>query len=172
MDEGTDPDIRRRTIRWEDPRGALEQAATMDGLRYLRAMAEGQVPRAPIAELMGIEVVELEEGRAVFSVEPAEYHYNPVGTVHGGLPATMLDSVAGCAVHTTLPAGVGYATTDLHVQYLRAITKETGRLIATGDVEHRGRTLSTARASLIDAEERLVATAVATCMIIRPDGGG
>lgn len=169
---GTPEDeTRERTIRWEDPKGALHRAAELDGLAYLRAMASGEVPRAPIADLMGFVVEELEEGRAVFSVEPAEYHYNPVGIVHGGLPATILDSVAGCAVHTTLPAGGTYATTDLHVQYLRAVTAETGRLLAVGEVEHRGGSIATATARLTDPSNRLVATAIVTCLLRLPDEG-
>ena len=89
---------------------------------------------------MGCSPVELEEGRAVFEGEPGEEHYNPIGVVHGGYAATLLDSALGCAVHTTLPAGVGYTTLGLEVKYVRPITRDTGRVRCEAEVLHRGRT--------------------------------
>src|SRR6185295_14670962 len=99
---------RERTITWEDPLPAATSARGLSGLEYMRAIAAGDVPPPPIAVLMGFELVEVEEGRAVFAVTPQEFHYNPIGVVHGGLAATLLDSAMGCAVHSTLPAGTGY----------------------------------------------------------------
>src|SRR5688500_5333396 len=104
----------------------------MTGLELLRAMAAGDAPGAPIAELMGFEPVEAEEGRVVFACVPERRHYNPIGTVHGGLAATLLDSAMGCAVHSTLPAGAGYTTLELKVNFTRPITSETGRVLCEG----------------------------------------
>src|SRR5438094_2368014 len=109
MAETTTPQ-RRRTFTWRDPMIGAQLAPTMCGLNYLNAMERGELPFPPIMALMNIGVQEAEEGRVVFSVEPAEYHYNPIGSVHGGLACTLCDSAMGCAIHTTLPAGVGYTT--------------------------------------------------------------
>ena len=101
---------RTRSITWEDPTETMKLGQTMSGLEYLRAMQTGKVPAPPIATLMNMWLVEVNEGRAVFAAEPAEYHYNPIGSVHGGLAATLLDSALGCAIHSTLPKGIGYTT--------------------------------------------------------------
>jgi uncharacterized protein (TIGR00369 family) len=113
---------RRRTVTWEDPATGAEAAGKMGGLEYLRAVARGDLPAAPMANLMGFWPSEVEDGRVVFEVEPDEYHYNPIGAVHGGLACTLFDSAMGCAVHTTLPAGTGYTTVELKVNLLRPIT--------------------------------------------------
>jgi uncharacterized protein (TIGR00369 family) len=120
--------------------------------------------------LMNFVLEEVEEGRAVFVGEPAEYHYNPIGVVHGGLMATLLDSALGCCVHTTLPAGVAYTTLELHVNLIRAVTAKTGKLTAIGEVIHAGRTTATAQARVIDAEGKLYAHGTTTCIIFRPEG--
>jgi uncharacterized protein (TIGR00369 family) len=135
---------RSRTITWEDPLPAAAAAAEMSGLEYLRAVGEGAIPRPPIAELFGFDGLEVAEGRAVFKVTPAEYHYNPIGVVHGGLAATLLDSAMGCAVHTTLPAGTAYSTLEVKVNFARPITADTGRIRCEAEVVHRGRTVATA----------------------------
>jgi uncharacterized protein (TIGR00369 family) len=121
---------------------------------------------------MGFAPVEVSEGRAVFAVEPAEYHYNPIGTVHGGLAATVLDSALACAVHSTLPAGSGYTTLELHVNLVRAIGHDTGRLTCTGEVVHVGGRVATAQAKLTDASGKLYAHGTTTCMLFRPPGAG
>ena len=139
---------RTRTVTWEDPAAGAAAARTMSGLEYLRAILEGKLPAAPIASLMGFRPVEVEEGRAVFEVTPAEYHYNPIGTVHGGLACTLADSAMGCAVHTTLPAGAGYTTLELKVNLLRRVTVGTGRLVCEGEVIHVGGRIATAEARL------------------------
>ncbi len=158
---------RRRTVTWEDPRTGAEAAGEMGGLEYLRALARGELPSAPMASLMGFWPSEVEEGRVVFEVEPDEYHYNPIGTVHGGLACTLFDSAMGCAVHTTLPAGTGYTTVELKVNLLRPITVETGRLFCEGETIHVGGRLATAEARLIDGDGRLYGHATTTCMIFR-----
>jgi acyl-coenzyme A thioesterase PaaI-like protein len=102
---------RTRTIIWDDPQSVAQAAATMSGLDFLRAMFNGEIPQPPITALLDFEGSEVEHGRAVFIGRPAEFHYNLIGTVHGGFAATLLDSALGCAVHTTLPQGVGYFST-------------------------------------------------------------
>jgi uncharacterized protein (TIGR00369 family) len=151
-----------------DPVAAAADLAHLDGLSALRAVRNGDVPPAPIAVLLGFELVEVEEGRVVFAVEPGERHYNPIGTVHGGLAATLIDSATGCAVHSTLPAGVGYTSTDLQVRFVRPITRDTGRVLCEGTVVHRGRRLATAEARLT-AGERLLAHGTASVLILPPD---
>ena len=129
---------RSLTISWEDPLAAAESGLSMAGLEYMHAVAAGSIPRPPIAALLGMEVVEAEEGRALFALQPGEQHYNPIGVVHGGIAATILDSAMGCAVHTTLPAGWSYGTLDLSARFLRPITADTGRILCEGVVVHRG----------------------------------
>ena len=151
-----------------DPVEVARHLAQLDGLTALRAMAAGELPPPPIATLMGFELVEVEERRVIFAVEPGEQHYNPIGMVHGGLAATLIDSATGCAVHTTLPAGTGYTTTDVHVRFVRPITRDTGRIECIGTVVHGGRTLATAEARVM-AGDRLLAHGTASVLILRPD---
>jgi uncharacterized protein (TIGR00369 family) len=113
----------------------------------------------------------VEPGRAVFAIEPMEYHYNPIGSVHGGVACTLLDSAMGCAVHTTLPAGVGYTTAELKVNLVRAITSATGLLEAEGKVIHRGNRLATAEGFLRDMDGRLYAHGTSTCVILPHTSG-
>src|SRR2546423_7910151 len=110
---------RLRTIAWEDPVATAARAAEMSGLDYLKAIGTGDVPPPPIAVLMDFRPVEVEEGRAVFAATPAEFHYNPIGVVHGGLAATLLDSAMGCAVQTTLATGIAYTTLEVKVNFAR-----------------------------------------------------
>ena len=162
---------RSRTISWQDPVRAAAAAAEMSGLDYLRAIGEGRMPRPPIAELMGFEGIEVEEGRAVFRVTPAEYHYNPIGVVHGGLAATLLDSTMGCAVHSTLPAGVGYSTLEVKVNFDRAITGDTGPVRCEAHVVHRGRTVATAEGRVYaERTGKLLAHGTTTCLIVSGNG--
>ena len=158
---------RRRTIAWEDPLPAAKAGAALSGLEHLRAMRDRRLPPAPIMELLGFWPVEVEEGRIVFVSRPAEYHYNPIGVVHGGFAATLLDSAMGCAVHSVLPAGVGYTTLEVKVNYVRALTRETGEVRCEGQVIHAGKRIATAEGRLVDADGRLYAHATTTCMIFR-----
>jgi uncharacterized protein (TIGR00369 family) len=146
----------------------VDDLTRLDGLAGMRAMIAGELPPPPIATLLGFELVEAEKGRVVFAAEPGDQHYNPIGSVHGGLAATLIDSATGCAVHTTLPAGTGYTTTDLHVRFVRAITRDTGRIECVGEVVHRGRTLATAEARLT-AGDRLLAHGSASVLILASD---
>jgi uncharacterized protein (TIGR00369 family) len=151
-----------------DPVDAARTLAQLDGLSALRAMIAGELPPPPIATLLGFDLVEVDEGRVVFTAVPGPEHYNPIGMVHGGLAATLVDSAAGCAVHTTLPVGTGYTTTDVQVRFVRPITRDTGRIECIGEVVHRGRTLVTAEARVV-AGERLLAHGTASLLILPSD---
>jgi uncharacterized protein (TIGR00369 family) len=165
------PDATRtRTLVWQDPLPTAAAGATMAGLEYMRAIVAGEVPPPPIAVTMRFAPVEVEEGRAVFSGEPGEEHYNPIGVVHGGYAATLLDSALGCSVHTTLPAGVGYTSLGLEAKYVRPITRDTGRVLCEAKVLYRGRRQATAEAVLTAAESgKLLAHGTSTCMILAVD---
>jgi uncharacterized protein (TIGR00369 family) len=116
----------------------MEAMTTRSGLDQMRAIASGEIPPPPIAKLFDFSLVEVESGRALFAGNPSEQHYNPIGLVHGGLAATLLDSAMGCAVHTTLEPGWSYGTLDLSARFVRAITADTGRILCEGVVVHRG----------------------------------
>jgi uncharacterized protein (TIGR00369 family) len=164
----SDPEgSRSRTLVWQDPVPTAAAGATMTGLDYMRAVVVGEMPPPPIAVTMRLRPVELEEGRVVFEGEPGEEHYNPIGVVHGGYAATLLDSALGCAVHTTLPAGVGYTSLGLEAKFVRPITRETGRVLCEASVVYRGRKQATSEAKLTAAADgKLIAHGVATCMIL------
>ena len=136
-------------------------------MEFLRKVVSGELPRPPISALMNFGLAELEEGRAVFTVEPAEYHYNPIGVVHGGLAATLLDSAMGCAVHSTLPAGAGYTTLEIKVNYVRAMTAGTGLVRCEARVIHVGGRTATAEGYVTDADGKLYAHGTATCTLFR-----
>src|ERR1700730_10966779 len=159
---------RTRVITWEDPTAAVQKGKTISGLDYLKALQSGEFPPPPIAVLMGMWISEVSEGRAVFAVEPAEYHYNPLGTVHGGVIATLLDSALGCVVQSMLPAGTSYTTLELKVNYLRPVTAKTGTVYAEGKIIHLGGRIATAEARLTDAAGKLYAHGTTTCIILRP----
>jgi len=163
----TGKEARTRTISWEDPRALAEAGRGLSGLEYLRKIVAGELPRPPIGALMNFNITDLSEGRAVFIVEPAEYHYNPIGVVHGGLAATLLDSAMGCAVHSTLPAGGGYTTLEIKVNYVRPMTVETGRVRCEAKVIHVGGRAASAEGRVVDESGKLYAHGTTTCMIFR-----
>jgi uncharacterized protein (TIGR00369 family) len=142
-----------------------ETAATMSGLELLQGMIAGRFPGPPIMQLIGFRLAEVETGRAVFEGTPAFKHYNPLGTVHGGYAATLLDSCMGCSVHTTLPKGTGYTTLEFKVSLVRAISADTGLVRAEGKVISSGRRVATAEGRLTDARGRLLAHATTTCLV-------
>jgi uncharacterized protein (TIGR00369 family) len=137
----------------------------LSGLQLMQGMFAGNFPRAPIASLMAMDGGSAGEGWVEFIGTPGTQHYNPIGTVHGGYAATLLDSCMGCAVHTTLAAGFGYSTIDLNVTYIRAMTARTGPVTARGEVISTGKRIATARGTLADAEGRVIATGVTTCLV-------
>ena len=162
---------RTLTITWEDPLQAAEQARALSGLELMRRGAAAESPGPPIARLLGMRLTEADPGRVVFELVPGEQHYNPIGAVHGGIASTLLDSCMACAVHTTLPAGTGYTSLELKVNFVRPITIETGRLRAEGRVVHAGRRVATAEGRVVDGEGRLYAHGTTTCLILSPAGG-
>jgi uncharacterized protein (TIGR00369 family) len=159
---------RTRTFSWEDPAVAAAAAGELPGLQAMQAIIDGALPPPPIARLLGFSLVEAEHRRAVFAMEPAEWMFNPIGSVHGGIAATLLDSCMGCAVHTTLEAGVAYTTADLQVRYIRAMGATTGRVLAEGRVVHEGRRTATAEGRLfVESDETLIAHGSTGCIIFR-----
>lgn len=158
-------DARTRTYQWDDPLVTAQRGMQLSGLEYMQAYVRGEYPPAPIAQTLNYRLVAVEKGKAVFEGEPQEYHYNPIGVVHGGYASTLLDSALGCAVHTTLDKGFGYTTVQLNINLIRAITKETGLVRASAQVIHAGRQMATAEASLTDAGGKLLAHASTTCLV-------
>ncbi len=143
----------------------LEQVKHLTGLEFMRGILEGRYPPAPITAVLKLELTEVEHGRAVFEGVPEFAFYNPISSVHGGYAATLLDSCMGCAVHTILPAGQAYTTLEFKINFVRAMTDQTGRVRAEGKVIHPGSRAATAEGNLYDAKGKLLAHATTTCMI-------
>lgn len=160
---------RTRTFSWSDPALTAAQLGRRSGLDMLRAMASGELPAPPVMHLLGAESLEAHEGHVAVAMTPQEFHYNPLGTVHGGILATLLDTAAGCAVHSTLPAGVGYTSLDLVTRFLRPVTVASGALRCEGTVLSRSRTTALAEARLTDGKGRLVAHATSSCRLFETD---
>lgn len=160
---------RTRTVSWQDPTTSARAARVTPGRSFLEAIAGGQLPPPPVAMLLGMGIDSIEEGRVTFALDPAEYHYNPIGSVHGGVISTLCDSAMGCAVQSMLPAGVGYTTVELKVTFLRTLTVTSGPVRCEGQVIHVGGRIATAEARVVDEAGRLYAHATTTCMIFRPD---
>jgi uncharacterized protein (TIGR00369 family) len=158
---------RTRTVTWNDPAETLEATVGLSGLDALRAMVRGEIPPPPIALLLDFAIVEADEGRVVFEGVPAEFHYNPIGVVHGGFAMTLLDSALGCAVLSTLPAGARYTTTDTQARFIRPITKDTGRVRCVAKTLHVGRTTGIAEAHLTDMAGKLLAVGTTACAVFR-----
>ena len=167
---GEDRGARRRSYGWEDPAASAATARETDGISFLREIVAGKIPPPPIAATLGFGLVSVEPGRAVFDIVPAEYHYNPIGSVHGGVYATLCDSACGCAVHSMLPAGAYYTSMDLSTRFIRPVTTGSGRLLCEGTVTHLGSRTALAEARLTDADGRLYAHATSSCLIFRPGG--
>ena len=144
----------------------MSVAMELSGLATIKAIFEGELPPPPIAELMGFRGVEVELGRAVFELEPGPQHYNPIGSVHGGVAMTLLDSAMGCAIHSTLDAGVRYTTLEVKTNFVRAMTVETGLVRCEGIVLHSGSRVATAEGKVVDAAGKLLAHGTTTCLIL------
>jgi uncharacterized protein (TIGR00369 family) len=166
----TQSDTRTRTFSWADPAQHASLLGRRSGLELMREMVAGTIPPPPIMNLIDLAGMEAGEGRVTFYLDPQEFHYNPLGGVHGGVISTMLDSAAGCSVHTTLPAGTGYTSLDLNVKFLRPITVATGRLTCTGAVLQSGRRTALAEARLTDGKGRLLAHATSSCLLFELPG--
>jgi uncharacterized protein (TIGR00369 family) len=167
--DGNQPgELRWRSYGWEDPAISGDAARTLAGIDFFRAIGDGTLPAPPIAGTLAFSLVAIEPGRAVFEFTPSEFHYNPIGSVHGGVYATMCDSACGCAVHSMLPAGAYYTSQDLSVKFLRGITTSTGPLRCEGTVIHLGSRTALAHASLTDPAGQQYAYATSSCLIFRP----
>jgi len=143
------------------------QSAVMTGLERLVAMRQGELAPPPAVAMVGLTLEEAEEGRVVFSMIAGREHENPMGTMHGGMLATLVDTAMGCAVSSTLGADEAFTTLELHMNFVRAVTKETGRISAVGDLVHRGGRVATVEARVHDDEGNLCAHATSTCLILR-----
>ena len=164
-------DARSRTVTWHDPMITAAGALERSGLETLEAIRDGLLPPPPIALLMQFDVRALEEGRVEFGCTLDESVYNPIGVVHGGLVCTLLDTVAGCAVHTTLPKGMGYTSIELKVNYLRPVHATSGPLTAIGRVVKPGRRVAFSEGEVLDSAGRTVATASSSLLVFPlPEG--
>ena len=145
-----------------------EEMAALTGLEMLRAVIEGRLPSPPIGATMGFRLVEVELGRAVFEGEPGPHLLNPLGGVHGGVALTLIDSAAGCAVHSELPAGVGYTTVETKVNFTRPIAPDGGTIVCEGRVLSLGRQIATAEAKLLSRDGKLLAHGTSTLILLPP----
>ncbi|WP_149360314.1 PaaI family thioesterase [Lolliginicoccus suaedae] len=160
---------RERTYTWSDPANTAGQHVSLSGLDFIRALADGTIDHSPSARTLGFRVVRAEHGTTTISLVPAEYHYNAVGTVHGGILTAILDSAMGFAISTTLPEKTGYTTLDLNTRFLRPVSIGTGPVEAIGIVEHTGRATATARGEIRTSDGKLCVSATTRCMLFRPD---
>lgn len=158
---------RTRTYEWQDPMDGPKQAMNMNGIDYLQAMSDGQIALPPILYTMGFDAPVMDRGKATFPFTPQEFHYNPIGSVHGGVISTILDSAMGCTLHSVLEAGTGYTTLELKVNFLKAITIKTGPLIAIGKIINQGGRTALVDARLEDADGKLYAYGISTCLIFK-----
>ncbi len=156
-----------RTFSWADPKAnASSTMSELSGLEFLSAIVRGDVPQPPIAATLDFQLAEVVDGRAVFRSRPQAFHYNPIGTVHGGYYGVLLDSCMSCAVHSTLEAGVVYTTLEYKINLVRALNESHGEITAEGTVIHRGRRMATAEGRIVDASGKIYAHGTATCMIL------
>ena len=144
---------------------SLEEIKAVSGLEFLRRIAEGEVSQPPICHTLGFRLAAVAKGYALFTMTPAFKHYNPIGTVHGGVASTLLDSCMSCALQTNLEAGLGYITLELKVNLVRPITAATGPIRAEGHALHVGRRSGTAEGKILDANGVLLAHGTTTCLI-------
>jgi uncharacterized protein (TIGR00369 family) len=157
---------REISVSWSDPAALAAAGRRMSGLDFLRAIRDGELAGPPIAVLLGMQLAEVDDGRAVFECLPGEQHYNPIGVVHGGLAMTMLDSAMTCAIQTRAPAGAGFTTVEAKTNFVRPITAATGRIRAIGALIHAGSRLATAEGRIVDAAGKLYAHATTTCIVL------
>jgi uncharacterized protein (TIGR00369 family) len=157
---------RTRTYDWDDPFALRDAMVGRPGLELMQLMVAGELPPPPIAKTLGFRLVEAERGHALFECEPAEFHYNPIGSVHAGLPMTLMDSAMGVAFVTTLEEPVGWTTLEVKANFTRALTAETGVIRCTGTVIHSGRRVATTEARIEDAQGRLCAHGTITILVL------
>ena len=153
---------RQRTFEWDEATAFWHRAEGKSGLELLRMAIAGALPPPPMAKLMDIRLTQIEKGKAIFTGTPQEFHYNPLGTVHGGYGATLLDSAMGCAVHSTLGPGDIYTTLEFKINFTRPLTHESGEVRGLGKVINETRTTALAEGKIVDGEGRMYAFAKAT----------
>ena len=158
---------RERTFQWDNPLEGAKQALQMSGLDYLQAMGDGKIPFPPLLHTLDFKPTHLEKGKVIFSFKPQEFHYNPIGSVHGGVISAILDSAMGCTLHSILEAGSGYTTLELKVNFLKAITTRIDELHAVGKIIHAGGRTALVEAQLIDKDNTVYAHGVSTCLILK-----
>jgi uncharacterized protein (TIGR00369 family) len=157
---------RSRTYTWHDPMELADVVSGLGGLELFEKLGRGELPPPPIAQTLSFGRIEATgPGSITLYLEPQEFHFNPIGSMHGGVISAVLDTAAGCSVHTTLPAGLGYTSLDLHTRFLRAVTLASGTLRCDGRVMSKTRQTALAESHLYDANDRLVAHATSTCLI-------
>jgi uncharacterized protein (TIGR00369 family) len=156
---------RIRTYEWVDPIETAELVKKMSGNDFLKGVLKGELPAPPIAETLDFHPLSMEIGKVSFEFIPQEFHYNPIGGVHGGVISTILDTVMGCALHSKLSQGIGYTTLELKVNFIKAVIEKSGKLIAEGRLIHLGKTTALIEADLKNEEGTLYAHGVSTCMI-------
>jgi uncharacterized protein (TIGR00369 family) len=166
--EAEAPPVRHRNVTWQDPLVGAALARDLSGLEYLLAIAEGRIPPPPIAVLLGMSIVRVEPGQVTFGLDVGEHLYNPIGSVHGGVFCTLLDSAMGCAVHTSLDRGQAYTTLELKVNIVKALTLDTPGVAATGQVVSAGRRVVTASGQITGPDGVLYAHATTTCLVFEP----
>jgi uncharacterized protein (TIGR00369 family) len=156
---------RSRVVTWDDPSAARKQARKMSGAEFFRAMRRGEIPEPPFGKLLGMDLFDVGEGKFTMTLQPQECHYNPMGCVHGGILATLLDSVMSASVHTSLPAGKGYMTLEIKVNFLKPVFEHTGEIVAEGNVISAGGQVATAEGKVTDVNGTIYATGSTTCLI-------
>jgi uncharacterized protein (TIGR00369 family) len=157
---------RQRSYTWQDPMISAQVLGKTSGIDLMKAINAGELPPPPIAYTLDYRLVEVREGYAVFAGTPAEFHYNPMGVVHGGYASTLLDSALGVAVQSVMPQGFGSTTIELHVYFVRPLTRDTGRVRAIAQVLHQGKRIVTAEARLVDENDKLYSHATSTYMVL------
>jgi uncharacterized protein (TIGR00369 family) len=162
-------DTRNRTYNWEDPALLASQANQLNGLEFLEKMIKAELPFPPLLHTLDFKVSAIHPGRAEFTFQPQEFHFNPLGSVHGGVITAVLDSAMGCTLHSVLPLGTGYTTIDIKVNFLKSVNIKTGLMRATGAIINQGNRTALLEARLIDENGKLYAFATSTCMILKSE---
>lgn len=165
-DPSTWGEPRSRAVEWHDPARALAATRGRSGREVFEGLISGDIPPPPISALLSMRLVSAGDGHAVFACTPDESMYNPIGMVHGGIACTLLDSATGCAVHTTLPDGMAYTSLEIKVSYQRPVHATGGEIFAHGWVTKPGSRVAFAEADLRDAEDRLLASASSTLLVM------
>ena len=166
--ESAAPPVRRREVTWQDPLVSAALARDLSGLDYLLGIAEGRFPPPPIAALLGMSILSVAPGQVTFGLDVGEHLYNPIGSVHGGVFCTLLDSAMGCSVHASLDRGQAYTTLELKVNIVKALTLNTPSVTATGQVISAGRRVATASGQITGPDGTLYAHATTTCLVFEP----